>query len=90
MHGKILPHFQIRRDKRLIKDEVSIRWDPTDLELPSKRDLVIFCPLKPRQIAAYQALIDSEGPAHRRTTLILEVQWILRRNQPCTCGSDLP
>jgi hypothetical protein len=24
MHGKILPHFQIRRDKRLIKDEVSV------------------------------------------------------------------
>jgi SNF2 family DNA or RNA helicase len=61
MHGKILPHFQIRRDKRLIKDEVSVYQTGLTVKLPVKHDLVIFCPLKPRQIAAYQALIDSDG-----------------------------
>ncbi|WVF69031.1 hypothetical protein IAT40_003805 [Kwoniella sp. CBS 6097] len=45
----ILPHFYLRRDKRLIAHE-----------LPEKRDLVVFCPLAFKQISAYQALIDSE------------------------------
>ncbi|RXK40317.1 hypothetical protein M231_02431 [Tremella mesenterica] len=50
VHEKILPHFYLRRDKRLIADE-----------LPEKRDLVVFCPLGIAQISAYQALVDSEG-----------------------------
>lgn len=66
MNQKVLPNFYLRRDKRLIADE-----------LPQKRDLVVFCPLGIRQISAYQALIDSE-----------DIQYILRRNEPCECGSD--
>ncbi|WVR06532.1 hypothetical protein IAU60_003563 [Kwoniella sp. DSM 27419] len=65
MTHKILPHFYLRRDKRLIAHE-----------LPEKRDMVIFCPLAPRQIQAYRKLIGSD-----------DVQFILRRNDPCECGS---
>ncbi|OCF35109.1 hypothetical protein I316_03149 [Kwoniella heveanensis BCC8398] len=49
MTTRILPHFYLRRDKRLIAHE-----------LPEKRDMVVFCPLAFKQIDAYQALIDSE------------------------------
>ncbi|WVQ96545.1 hypothetical protein IAU59_003650 [Kwoniella sp. CBS 9459] len=49
MTQRILPHFYLRRDKRLIAHE-----------LPEKRDMVVFCPLAYKQIDAYQALIDSE------------------------------
>ncbi|KAK8858783.1 hypothetical protein IAR55_003013 [Kwoniella newhampshirensis] len=65
VNQRILPHFYLRRDKRLIAHE-----------LPEKRDMVVFCPLARRQIAAYQALIDSE-----------DVQFLLRRNDSCSCGS---
>lgn len=50
VYSKILPHFYIRRDKRLIAHE-----------LPEKRDLIVFCPLAEKQIQAYQNLIDSDG-----------------------------
>ncbi|WWD18678.1 hypothetical protein CI109_103132 [Kwoniella shandongensis] len=65
MNQRVLPHFYLRRDKRLIAHE-----------LPEKRDMVVFCPLAKRQITAYQALIDSE-----------DVQFLLKRNDPCSCGS---
>ncbi|ORY30568.1 P-loop containing nucleoside triphosphate hydrolase protein [Naematelia encephala] len=65
MYDKVLPHFYLRRDKRLIAHE-----------LPPKRDMVVFCPLAARQVMAYQALIDSE-----------DVQFILKRNDDCECGS---
>ncbi|WRT67988.1 uncharacterized protein IL334_004963 [Kwoniella shivajii] len=67
MTQKILPHFYLRRDKRLIAHE-----------LPEKRDMVVFCPLASTQIMAYQNLIDSE-----------DIQFLLRRNDPCECGSGL-
>lgn len=50
IHQKLLPHFYLRRDKRLIAHE-----------LPEKKDLVVFCPLAERQILAYQRLVNSEG-----------------------------
>ncbi|KAK1925843.1 P-loop containing nucleoside triphosphate hydrolase protein [Papiliotrema laurentii] len=65
MHEKVLPHFYLRRDKRLIANE-----------LPDKRDLVVFCPLASKQIAAYRRFIASD-----------DVQFILRRNEPCQFGS---
>ncbi|WWC96326.1 hypothetical protein V866_003193 [Kwoniella sp. B9012] len=49
MTQKILPHFYLRRDKRLIAHE-----------LPEKRDMVVFCPLAEMQIFAYRNLIASE------------------------------
>lgn len=49
MTQRILPHFYLRRDKRLIAHE-----------LPEKKDLVVFCPLASRQIVAYRALIESD------------------------------
>ncbi|OCF57032.1 hypothetical protein L486_05889 [Kwoniella mangroviensis CBS 10435] len=65
MTQKILPHFYLRRDKRLIAHE-----------LPEKRDMVVFCPLAEMQIFAYRNLIASE-----------DIQFLLRRNDPCECGS---
>ena len=64
MYEKILPHFYLRRDKRLIAHEVCEVWRRNIVEmvqLPEKHDLVVFCPLAERQISAYQALINSEG-----------------------------
>lgn len=49
MTQRILPHFYLRRDKKLIAHE-----------LPEKKDLVVFCPLASRQIVAYRALIESD------------------------------
>ncbi|XAO27602.1 hypothetical protein I312_106458 [Cryptococcus bacillisporus CA1280] len=49
MTQRILPHFYLRRDKKLIAHE-----------LPEKKDLVVFCPLASRQILAYRALIESD------------------------------
>ncbi|WOO76804.1 DNA excision repair protein ERCC-6-like 2 [Vanrija pseudolonga] len=49
---KILPHFYLRRDKRLIASE-----------LPQKRDLVVLCPLGRNQAAVYQRIIDSPDVA---------------------------
>nr|XP_019012968.1 uncharacterized protein I206_02465 [Kwoniella pini CBS 10737]OCF51749.1 hypothetical protein I206_02465 [Kwoniella pini CBS 10737] len=49
MTQKILPHFYLRRDKKLIAHE-----------LPEKRDMVVFCPLAYMQIMAYQNLIASD------------------------------
>lgn len=51
IHHTLLRHFYLRRDKRLIADE-----------LPEKKDIVVFCPLAERQILAYQRLIQSDGP----------------------------
>nr|XP_019045400.1 hypothetical protein I302_05789 [Kwoniella bestiolae CBS 10118]OCF24330.1 hypothetical protein I302_05789 [Kwoniella bestiolae CBS 10118] len=65
MTQKILPHFYLRRDKRLIAHE-----------LPEKRDMVVFCPLAEMQIFAYRNLIASE-----------DIQFLLKRNDPCECGS---
>ncbi|WWC62806.1 uncharacterized protein I303_105404 [Kwoniella dejecticola CBS 10117] len=65
MTQKILPHFYLRRDKRLIAHE-----------LPEKRDMVVFCPLADMQIMAYQNLIASG-----------DIQFLLRRNDECDCGS---
>ncbi|ORX37207.1 P-loop containing nucleoside triphosphate hydrolase protein [Kockovaella imperatae] len=67
MVTKVLPRFYLRRDKRLIANE-----------LPIKKDLVVFCPLGDNQVVAYKELIASD-----------DVQFILRRNDPCGCGSDL-
>ncbi|KIR38444.1 DNA dependent ATPase [Cryptococcus deuterogattii 99/473] len=50
MTQRILPHFYLRRDKKLIAHE-----------LPEKKDLVVFCPLASRQIVAYRALIESDA-----------------------------
>jgi SNF2 family DNA or RNA helicase len=66
MHKIILPHFVLRRTKKLIADE-----------LPSKRDLIVFCPLASRQIQAYQAFIRSE-----------DVEFVVRRDELCDCKSD--
>ncbi|WVQ85002.1 hypothetical protein IAT38_007166 [Cryptococcus sp. DSM 104549] len=49
VHHKIMPHFYLRRDKRLIAHE-----------LPEKRDMIVFCPMARRQILAYKNLLDSE------------------------------
>ena len=92
VYQKVLPHFYLRRDKRLIAHEASSpSIFPLMLQLPEKRDLVVFCPLAERQIRAYQALIDSEGQSNLAviscSTGCLDVQHILERNQTCECGS---
>ncbi|WWC88458.1 uncharacterized protein L201_003369 [Kwoniella dendrophila CBS 6074] len=84
MTQKILPHFYLRRDKRLIAHE-----------LPEKRDMVVFCPLANMQIMAYRNLIASEDiqfllrrndPCervkchHKTTTKGEEVKDVLLRN----------
>lgn len=61
MYEKILPHFYLRRDKRLIAHEVNTPTCHAHAQLPEKRDLVVFCPLAPRQVQAYQRLIQSDG-----------------------------
>ena len=70
MNQRVLPNFYLRRDKRLIADEVrGFTIEPTSSltpQLPQKRDLVVFCPLGIRQVSAYQALIDSEGKPRPR------------------------
>jgi SNF2 family DNA or RNA helicase len=57
VYEKVLPHFYLRRDKRLIAHE-----------LPEKKDLVVFCPLAKRQILAYQRLIQSDGKSGQALT----------------------
>lgn len=47
---KILPHFYLRRDKRLIAHE-----------MPKKRDMALLCPLGSRQAEVYQRAVDSDG-----------------------------
>jgi SNF2 family DNA or RNA helicase len=80
MHKEILPHFVIRRTKKLIADEVSYtqskQYSSSRGQLPTKRDMVVFCPLANRQIAAYQAFVASE-----------DVHFVVQRNDPCSCGS---
>lgn len=62
MHTRVLPYFYLRRDKRLIANEVSnVRLNDADRQLPEKRDLVVFCPLATRQVVAYRAFIASGG-----------------------------
>ncbi|WVQ73365.1 hypothetical protein IAR50_002934 [Cryptococcus sp. DSM 104548] len=46
---KILPHFYLRRDKKLLADV-----------LPKKTDLVVFCPLTSKQAAAYTTILASD------------------------------
>lgn len=50
VHERLLPHFYLRRDKRVIAHE-----------MPPKIDMVVFCPLAPRQIEAYQNLVNCDG-----------------------------
>jgi SNF2 family DNA or RNA helicase len=57
IHHTMLPNFYLRRDKRLIADE-----------LPEKKDIVVFCPLAERQILAYQRLIQSDGTSTAHVT----------------------
>jgi len=82
MHREILPHFVIRRTKKLIADEVSYteskRFTHLSRQLPTKRDMVVFCPLANRQIAAYQAFVASE-----------DVHFVVQRDDPCACGSGI-
>ncbi|KAE8542179.1 hypothetical protein D1P53_001664 [Cryptococcus gattii VGV] len=63
MTQRILPHFYLRRDKKLIAHE-----------LPEKKDLVVFCPLASRQIVAYRALIESDGEIKCLMTRLLHLQ----------------
>lgn len=79
MHKTILPHFVLRRTKKLIAEEVRlrVRVQAEVLQLPSKRDLIVFCPLASRQIEAYQAFIQSE-----------DVVFVVRRDELCDCGSE--
>lgn len=66
MYERILPHFYLRRDKRLIASEVSPQrpfgQSLKTAQLPEKRDMIVFCPLGDRQVIAYQNLVNSEGP----------------------------
>lgn len=50
LNKKVLPHFYLRRDKRLIAHE-----------MPRKREFTYLCPLGSRQAAVYQRVVDSKG-----------------------------
>ncbi|TFK17535.1 hypothetical protein FA15DRAFT_604879 [Coprinopsis marcescibilis] len=45
-------------------------------QLPKKTDQVVFCPLTRAQISAYKNILEME-----------EVQNLIKRDQPCDCGS---
>ncbi|KAJ4500581.1 P-loop containing nucleoside triphosphate hydrolase protein [Lentinula lateritia] len=62
---KLLPEFFLRRTKDLIKDQ-----------LPTKTDIVVFCPLAPTQLAAYKRILQKP-----------EVRHLIEMNDPCECGS---
>lgn len=63
VYNSILPHFYLRRDKRLIAHEVSSSFldQAAYIQLPKKTDLVVLCPLGARQAAVYKRIIDSDG-----------------------------
>lgn len=65
LRNKLLPQFFLRRTKDIIRSQ-----------LPEKTDQVVFCPLTPRQIAAYRHLLEMEP-----------VQNLIHKDHPCTCGS---
>ncbi|KAJ3852929.1 P-loop containing nucleoside triphosphate hydrolase protein, partial [Lentinula lateritia] len=62
---KLLPEFFLRRTKDLIKDQ-----------LPTKTDIVVFCPLAPTQLAAYKRILQKP-----------EVRHLIEMNDRCECGS---
>ncbi|KAJ4481016.1 P-loop containing nucleoside triphosphate hydrolase protein [Lentinula aciculospora] len=62
---KLLPEFFLRRTKELIKDQ-----------LPTKTDIIVFCPLAATQLAAYKRILQKP-----------EVQHLIEMNDPCECGS---
>ncbi|KAJ3773127.1 P-loop containing nucleoside triphosphate hydrolase protein, partial [Lentinula raphanica] len=62
---KVLPKFFLRRTKDLIKDQ-----------LPTKTDIVVFCPLAATQLAAYKRILQKP-----------EVRHLIEMNDPCECGS---
>ncbi|KAJ3995991.1 RAD26-like SNF2 family DNA-dependent ATPase [Lentinula boryana] len=63
---KVLPKFFLRRTKDLIRDQ-----------LPTKTDIVVFCPLAATQLAAYKRILQKP-----------EVRHLIEMNNPCECGSD--
>ena len=46
------------------------------LQMPQKRDQVVFCPLGPKQTTAYKQILATS-----------EVQNMIYRDDPCVCGS---
>jgi hypothetical protein len=47
-------------------------------QLPTKRDLVVFCPLAERQVQAYRAFVASE-----------DVHFVVQRDDLCECDSGI-
>lgn len=66
---KILPHFYLRRDKRLIAHE-----------MPSKRDMPLLCPLGSRQAELYQRVVDSNGKISSCHAYNAEVQYLINHD----------
>ncbi|KAF9529073.1 P-loop containing nucleoside triphosphate hydrolase protein [Crepidotus variabilis] len=65
LKDKLLPEYFLRRTKDIIKNQ-----------LPEKTDQVVFCPLTPRQVAAYKRLLNMD-----------QMQNLILRDGPCPCGS---
>ncbi|KAL0952740.1 hypothetical protein HGRIS_006971 [Hohenbuehelia grisea] len=64
------------KDKLLPKFFLRRTKDIIKNQLPNKTDEVVFCPLSPIQIMAYKRLLNMEP-----------VQNLVKRNDPCPCGS---
>jgi SNF2 family DNA or RNA helicase len=86
LRDKLLPEFFLRRTKDIIKDQVKphtyLCFSAVQLlviipKLPKKTDQVVFCPLTERQVAAYKRILDMQ-----------QMQNLILRDSPCTCGSN--
>lgn len=95
MHDRVMPYFYLRRDKRLIADEVCFgvcidENDGADISCPKSRIESFFAlwPSGRSKHTAHTSLRRVCDRVEDTTALISDVQFILHRKDPCNCGSD--